>query len=254
MSRAIITGEPFAQVPASIVLHEGLSDGAKNLWAVLYLKAFSGAFETGAFDSFAVSHSELARVAHCGVSTVKRHVEELQGAGVVAVEHTTGSRGKQPNTYRLVTAGPFGQVETDPTQDGSELTHPSFLPITNTLVATPPRTPRKRDPDLIFEAIATGCGIRWQKPNRSPASELGRVSKAAKELREVGATPRRVAAACDAYRRLYTGASLTPQALTNNWSLCDTGEGESIDASGTSITPEYVQRGPGRMERNGRMD
>lgn len=82
--------------------------------------------------------------------------------------------------------------------------------------ASPITTTQKRPPDLIFEALADSCGIDWR---HATASERGRLNRAAKEIREVGATPEEVLNRVANYKMHWPGATLSPQAITCNWSL-----------------------------------
>jgi biotin operon repressor len=74
--------------------------------------------------------------------------------------------------------------------------------------------PRKREPDLIFEAIANACGIDI---TQLTGTSRGQLNKAAKELKEIGATPDDVTAKAQAFRRQYEQATLTPTALAKHW-------------------------------------
>ena len=68
--------------------------------------------------------------------------------------------------------------------------------------------------DELFEALAYVCGWDYRDVTRTAR---GRLNSALAELREVGATPEDVLNCARAYREMYQGATLTPQALTANW-------------------------------------
>ena len=55
-------------------------------------------------------------------------------------------------------------------------------------------------------------------PTTLTGSERGRINKALKELREVGATATDIERRATAYRKKYPDAAITPTALTGNWS------------------------------------
>lgn len=75
--------------------------------------------------------------------------------------------------------------------------------------APPPQAARKRDP--IWDALEAIFGT-------APAGmERGRWNAAAKSLRADGATAEQVAAAADAYPRVFAGCAMTPTALAANW-------------------------------------
>ncbi len=73
----------------------------------------------------------------------------------------------------------------------------------------------KRPEQVIWDALANVLGYpdSW-KPT---TSERGRMNRAIGELLEVDATPQEVRLRGSKYRERYPNASLTPQALTNNW-------------------------------------
>lgn len=83
--------------------------------------------------------------------------------------------------------------------------------VEQTLAAAAP--PRKRD--HLFEALATNTGLDWKKLT---SSERGRLNKACKELRDVGATPSDVEDRARRYRKKWPDMELTPTALASNWS------------------------------------
>lgn len=80
-------------------------------------------------------------------------------------------------------------------------------------------TPSKRPRDETFEALVDVCGLILDELTKT---ERGRCNKAAKELREVGATPDGIRARAQVYRERWPTADLTPQALTANYSLLGT--------------------------------
>lgn len=73
---------------------------------------------------------------------------------------------------------------------------------------------RKRD--LVFEAIAEVCGL---DRSQLTDTERGRVNKAAKELREINATPEGIHYRAREFVERWPGMDLTPQALTGNYTL-----------------------------------
>jgi hypothetical protein len=71
-----------------------------------------------------------------------------------------------------------------------------------------------RQRDELFEALAIVCGWDYRDVTRTAR---GRLNQALAELREVEATPEDVLQCARAYREMYSGATLTPQALVANW-------------------------------------
>lgn len=69
---------------------------------------------------------------------------------------------------------------------------------------------RKRDP--VWDALTAELGAA-----PSTRSERGRWNRAAKELREAGATADDIRSRCAIYRRRWPEVSLTPTALSANW-------------------------------------
>lgn len=81
-----------------------------------------------------------------------------------------------------------------------------------------PVTPaRERARDLIFETLCRVSGIDWTAPMTK--TERGRINRAAKELREIGATPDEILRVAAAYRLRWPSIDLTPQAVVGNWNL-----------------------------------
>jgi len=81
--------------------------------------------------------------------------------------------------------------------------------------SAPPKKKRARKLDPIWEALVEALGFAPET-----TSERGRWNKAIKELRQIGATPEQIGARSREYLSRFQGrASLTPTALTSNWSL-----------------------------------
>lgn len=77
---------------------------------------------------------------------------------------------------------------------------------------------KMREPDLLWEAALTAC--YGDKPKLT-ASERGRMNKALKELREIGATPEDIIARAKHYPKVMPpGCVITISALVANWSRC----------------------------------
>jgi hypothetical protein len=68
---------------------------------------------------------------------------------------------------------------------------------------------RPRNP--VWDALVDGLGQPQTK------SERGRFNRAVKELEDIEATPEDIAQRCSVYRRRWPNITLTPQALTSNW-------------------------------------
>lgn len=69
--------------------------------------------------------------------------------------------------------------------------------------------------DVLFETL---CSITGHDPKQLTRSERGRINKALKDLRSVGATPDELRARSRAWALRYPQATLTPTALAAHWS------------------------------------
>jgi hypothetical protein len=86
-------------------------------------------------------------------------------------------------------------------------------------IAAAPRETQAKPKDELFEAIAEACGYELSSLT---TTARGRVNAAAKELRQIKATPADIAGKAQAYRTKYPDMTLTPQALTGNWPNLET--------------------------------
>ena len=77
--------------------------------------------------------------------------------------------------------------------------------------------PKKRKPvsvsRQIFGALCVVCDVDWRQLT---TSERGRFNRAARELKEVGATPDDIAVRSEIFKHQYD-VRLTPTALSANW-------------------------------------
>ena len=70
-----------------------------------------------------------------------------------------------------------------------------------------------RQRDLLYDAWVE----IWGEPQTK--TERGRVNKALKELRDIGATPEQVRLVLRRYDREFSGCTRSPQGVTGNWTL-----------------------------------
>lgn len=105
-----------------------------------------------------------------------------------------------------------------------------------------------RPPDPVFEAIIQACGLDLDELTKSAR---GAANKAAKELREVGATPDGIRARAKVHRKRWPDAECTPSSLAKNYAqlnaktaAADTGRREPEFG-----TPEWEARQRERQER-----
>lgn len=72
--------------------------------------------------------------------------------------------------------------------------------------------------DLVFESLMAACGVGL---DQIPKSARGKYNTAAKDLRDLGATPEAIAARAHVYREKWPEVSMTPNALAVHWGECD---------------------------------
>lgn len=123
----------------------------------------------------------------------------LTGCGV---PHPDRVRGSAPIRGRAILAVNDKSLDTASSPDGDK-------------AGPAPPAPRETTHSDLFGAICDACDIAAAD---LPSSSRARIGKVARELREVGATPARVAAAAENWSTLYREATLTPEALLKHWS------------------------------------
>lgn len=163
------------------------------------------------------SMKRIGRMAGLSDRTVAYHIAHLCEAGLVEKAHRKRYEGQYRGWhYRL----PIPDVDAPttskdlPVATGKQLqvATGNELPV-RTSSKNSQKNPRERD--VLFEAIVSACGHRL---NALTKSERGRINKAAKELRDVGATPETVRKAATKWQSVYPTARLTPTALAHHWS------------------------------------
>lgn len=211
-------------------------------------------------DSFP-SRERLARYADVSLDTVDRATKSLEAAGLI-VEGDPALRDaiieradRRPNVWDMVgvgihtdpdgqlpllergrtdagpqDAGPHGRPSRGRTgaDNGAALVRPE--PSVDTSVTRPggrasarEGKPRKRDE--LFEALIEACG--WDLDDLTPSAR-GRANRAAKELRQIGASPEGVRARAGVHRSKWPDMDVTPNSLATNYpSLGKSGPSES---------------------------
>ena len=164
----------------------------------------------------------LAKRMNCHRASVDRAVEELVTLGAITKTVRVKDGKYQSSLYtirriapsRTHATTPVAPVQRPPLHPCDIELEPENLEPEELLAATPPKSER-RAKDNLFEVIAESCGISLTGMTRSARGQL---NKAAKELREVGATSEQVKHKAKAYRAQYPNAALTPTALIKHWS------------------------------------
>lgn len=122
--------------------------------------------------------------------------------------------------------------------------------IKNSFGGKPPSKPAKK-PDLIFEAIATACGIDWKALTKN---ERGALNNAAAQLRALNVTPDDIQARAAKYRQKWKGIDLTPMALVNNWNtVIAAPEQAACDIPQLSAPPQMQQDDYEKLDRRGKL-
>ena len=166
----------------------------------------------------------IAQQCSMSVRTVQRHLVTLEELGFIRREARMRGEGRGRTSDRYYindqrdNPAPARQDDTtnvtnqDDQYDTVGVAEPEENRKKEPLSATPPKSERR---DNLFEVIAEACGISLTGMTRSARGQL---NKAAKELREVGATEEQVRHKAKAYRAQYPNATLTPTALIKHWS------------------------------------
>lgn len=168
------------------------------------------------------SMKRVAEITGVSARQISTHIKDLEALGYV----TKADRRRRDGQYRgwdyVVNfqrkSATSGSVL--PVTSGSGASSPAEVgfrsePPVNHQVEPLAATPRKRAKDELFEAMIRVTGLN---PKTLTGSERGRINKALKELREVGATPEDLEGRARAYRQKFPGVVLTATALSANWS------------------------------------
>lgn len=220
VDESVTTDVKFAQVP-HWVLELPLSDKAIRLYAILskYADNSDGTSYPG--------RGTLAKYMRCHRSSVDRAVEELIEAGCITKQVRYREGRFTSSLYTVIRIPPSRTDEGSRTHDATprrtdETTssHPCDIELEpqnvepeELLADKPPESSTKKK-DQTFETLAEVCGISLTGLTRSARGQL---NKAAKELREVNATPDLIRAKAKAYKAQYPNATLTPTALVKHW-------------------------------------
>jgi DNA-binding Lrp family transcriptional regulator len=192
--------DPFTRVPNVTINDQKLDLKARGLLVFMLSKPDGWTFRERALaDQTGVSREQvrtaLARLTAAGyVRRVRRIVDgkprlETHVFDVAQLEGTD----PVPATVR--------------DDDGRE-----SVPVSNERVQVTNTTPRQ---DVLFETV---CSITGHDPKQLTSSERGKINRALKDLRAVGATPDDVRARAQSWGKRYPNATLTPTALAAHWS------------------------------------
>lgn len=217
---------PFAIIP-EWVLDLPVSDRAIRLYGIL------GRYADGNGRSWP-SRRTLAERLNRSVDALDRAVKELVEHGALEVQARYDEAGdRTSNGYLLRRARPAppppGSRTPAPTGSRQPAATGSRQPAALTRanknesqmeVFAPPTgvaaTVRPLDP--VWDTMLAVCGI---DPAAITKSSRGAYNRAARDLRDLEATPQQIATRAFIFRRRWPEASLTPTALARRWPECD---------------------------------
>ena len=194
--------------------------------------------------------SVIAKKASVSERTVGRVLSDLEAGGIVEITQRGRNRS---NLYRIrvkrlrglaaeppepVVDGPIPDEEVPDRASVPASPDPTDVPVRTRQgvrsgpdgESDPMRTVREPSPepsivererskkrDLVFEALCEACGIDYS--STMTKSQRGAINKAAKELREIEATPEEIFRVAAAYRIRWPSIDVTPNAITKHWNL-----------------------------------
>jgi hypothetical protein len=219
---AVTADVKFSIVPEWII-DSGCSDKALRLYVVLARYADND--KSTAYPG----RGTLAKRMGCHRASVDRAVDELVKLGAITKQVRVKDGQYQSSLYTVRRLPPSRTYAATPSRTHATTpvapvqrppSHPCDieLELKNENQGTTLATPKKRVPDLLFEAVAEASGCAIERLTRT---ERGQINRATGELREIGATPDQVKAKARAWSRVYPGATLTPIALVKHWSALD---------------------------------
>lgn len=196
--------DPYTRVPNTAVRDDRLDLKARGLLLLMLSKP----------DGWRFNERNLAKEAGVSRDQVRGSLQRLQEAGYVERGWEAGPDGKPQHVTRVydVPVGRDSRPELVGNAGGRESRPYQELMSSNTESKRPARP---RQPDLLFEALVQHTGLNLANLTKT---ERGRVNAAAKQLREVGATPEQVRMAASRYATTFPGAALTATALAAHWS------------------------------------
>lgn len=137
-----------------------------------------------------------------------------RGDGVTGESPGEASRGDAGGSHGVTLVTERGDAG-----DTQTIIEPSLNHLAESLSASSGSVKPKRKRDELFDAIVAVCHLNVEQLTKD---ERGRVNSAVKQIREVGGSGVDVAARAAKFRAKYPTASLTPQAISANWSALGT--------------------------------
>ena len=165
------------------------------------------------------SMGHVADLAGVSSRQVSNHLNSLEGLGLLSrtrQRRQDGTLGRY--VYRLiihrkpVTSGNQLPAEAERTNHRKPASAHKATPRSATTTLASDKPTRARD--HVFEALVDACGLDIDELT---SSARGAANKAAKELREIGASPEGIHARARLYVQKWPDAALTPSALAKNY-------------------------------------
>ena len=197
--------DPYTRVPNTAVNDPALDLKSRGLLLLMLSKP----------DGWRFNERNLAREAGVSRDQIRTSLQKLQEAGYVERGWEKGADGTPEHVTRVydVPAGRESIPELVGNAGGRESRPHSKTENSKTELTLAARRP-SRERDLLFEAVVDVCG---QDPKRLTSSERGRINRALKDLRDVGATPEQIRKAATKWQTTYPSARLTATAIAANW-------------------------------------
>jgi len=201
--------DPYTRIPNSAVRDPRLDLKSLGLLLIMLSKP----------DGWRFTERNLADDAHVSRQQVRTALQTLSDAGYVSRARVMrdGRPIVETRVYDVSREGlesvPSEGTTSVPTlvleSDGRE-----SVPISKTEVSKTEQERASRQPDHLFDSVVAATK---QDPRRLTPSERGRINRALKDLRTVGATPDEVRRFASRWPQVYPGATLTATAIASNW-------------------------------------
>lgn len=212
MSKYQLGPATFIQIPMWLVQDETVCAQAKILWCVIHAATFS----TGPRQ---LSHAQLAEMSGVkSITTIRRHLAELESAGALVQRREIGPRGKQKSTFEVTTSSHPGSTKNSVSKDQPKIVDPtssSEYKNSRSEQVTSEQIQHSYSVAELRSAICEACGL---DTTHFSSVEWSRYGKVAKQLQSLEATPDVVKAAVVNYKTFFPSWPLTPHAVVGHWS------------------------------------
>lgn len=205
----------------TIIANDAVRDDRLS-WAARGILAYLLSHEQG----WETSERDLADKSSAGRFAVRTALAELETHGYLSRTQTRDLSGKVSAAEYHVSDCPscsndpgFGYPTAGEPTSGDQTTSEDYVPEDHPpedkpLAPDGASNGSKKKRDHIFETLVDVCGYRLDELTKTAR---GRLNAAAKELREIGASPDGVRARAGVYRRRWPDIDLTPQGLVANY-------------------------------------